>query len=120
MFDVALEDATSSGKPGGRGRGGPFGRGGRQGGGGDRGDRGGPNKRQKKDAKFGFGGKKRHAKEGDAMSSGDLSGFNSKKMKTGGRPGGRPGGGRPVGGGGAKRGGSAKRPGKSRRANAKF
>ena len=48
-----------------------------------RGD-GGPNfKRQKKDAKFGFGGKKRNAKQGDAFSSGDMSGFSAKKMKTG-------------------------------------
>ncbi|EAQ90636.1 hypothetical protein CHGG_02571 [Chaetomium globosum CBS 148.51] len=77
--------------------------------------RGPPNaKRQKKDAKFGFGGKKRHAKSGDAMSSGDLSGFNAKRMKSGGRsggPGGRPGGG--GGSGGPK--GSKPRLGKSRR-----
>ncbi|KAK3299255.1 eukaryotic rRNA processing protein EBP2-domain-containing protein [Chaetomium fimeti] len=77
--------------------------------------RGPPNaKRQKKDAKFGFGGKKRHAKSGDAMSSGDLSGFNAKRMKSGGRsggPGGRPGGG--GGAGGPK--GSKPRLGKSRR-----
>ncbi|KAM0251290.1 hypothetical protein ACHAQJ_008230 [Trichoderma viride] len=39
-------------------------------------------KRQKKDEKYGFGGKKRHAKSGDATSSGDLSKFNVKKMKT--------------------------------------
>ena len=39
------------------------------------------NKRQKKDSKFGFGGKKRFAKSGDAASSGDLTGFSSKKMK---------------------------------------
>ncbi|KAJ4856377.1 eukaryotic rRNA processing protein EBP2 domain-containing protein [Trichoderma breve] len=38
-------------------------------------------KRQKKNEKYGFGGKKRHAKSGDAMSSGDLSRFNVKKMK---------------------------------------
>ncbi|PTB63593.1 Ebp2-domain-containing protein [Trichoderma citrinoviride] len=49
-------------------------------------------KRQKKNEKYGFGGKKRHAKSGDAMSSGDLSRFNVKKMK-----------------------GKASRPGKSRR-----
>lgn len=42
------------------------------------------NKRQKKDEKFGFGGKKRHAKSGDAMSSSDLSGFDPKRMKAGG------------------------------------
>ncbi|KAJ3498794.1 hypothetical protein NLG97_g860 [Lecanicillium saksenae] len=46
----------------------------------------GPNtKRQKKNEKFGFGGKKKHLKSGDAMSSGDLSGFNAKKMKAGGK-----------------------------------
>jgi|ERR1712000_21987 len=38
-------------------------------------------KRQKKNEKYGFGGKKRHAKSGDAMSSADLSGFNAKGMK---------------------------------------
>ncbi|PHH64883.1 hypothetical protein CDD81_3740 [Ophiocordyceps australis] len=40
-------------------------------------------KRQKKNEKFGFGGKKRHAKSGDAISSGDLSSFNTKKMRAG-------------------------------------
>jgi rRNA-processing protein EBP2 len=78
LFDVALEDETSSAKP-------------------SRKDRMGPNKRQKKDAKFGHGGKKRFAKSGDAMSSGDLTGFSSKKMK----------------------GHTKQRPGKARRANAK-
>lgn len=59
--------------------------------------RNGPNaKRTKKDEKYGFGGKKRHAKSGDAASSADLSGFNAKKMK-------------------AKGGVSKARPGKSRR-----
>jgi rRNA-processing protein EBP2 len=57
----------------------------------------GPNKRQKKDAKYGYGGKKRFAKSGDAMSSGDLRGFSAKKMKAG----------------------AKQRPGKSRRAGAK-
>ncbi|CEJ94543.1 hypothetical protein VHEMI10066 [[Torrubiella] hemipterigena] len=42
-------------------------------------------KRVKKNEKYGFGGKKRHGKSGDAMSSGDLSGFNAKKMKTKGK-----------------------------------
>ena len=51
-------------------------------------------KRQKKDKKFGFGGKKRFAKSGDAASSGDMRSFSVKKMKKGG----------------------AKRPGKSKRA----
>lgn len=70
-------------------------------------DGGGRNdKRAKKDAKFGFGGKKRHAKSNDAASTSDLTGFSSRKMKgqqskTG-------------GGGGAKA-----RPGKARRASAK-
>ncbi|KAK7905698.1 rRNA-processing protein EBP2 [Exophiala xenobiotica] len=42
----------------------------------------GPNtKRQKRDHKYGFGGKKRHSKSGDAMSSGDLAGFSASKMK---------------------------------------
>ncbi|KAM5342737.1 hypothetical protein ACJ41O_013703 [Fusarium nematophilum] len=51
-----------------------------------RGQMGGPvnHKRAKKNERYGFGGKKRHAKSGDAMSSGDLSGFNAKKMKAGG------------------------------------
>ncbi|KAF6824545.1 rRNA processing protein [Colletotrichum plurivorum] len=40
-------------------------------------------KRQKKNEKYGFGGKKRYAKSGDAISSGDLSGFNAKRMKGG-------------------------------------
>ncbi|KAK0719843.1 eukaryotic rRNA processing protein EBP2-domain-containing protein [Lasiosphaeris hirsuta] len=85
------------------------------------GDQGGPsnnNKRQKKESKFGFGGKKKHIKSGDAVSSGDVSGFSVKRMKSstiGGRPGGKPGskpGGRP--GGGGKPGGKP-RLGKSRR-----
>ncbi|CAG8133074.1 unnamed protein product [Penicillium salamii] len=74
MFDIAVEEASQPEKRG------------REGGG----------KRQKKDAKFGFGGKKRHAKSGDAASSGDLSNFSAKKMK-----------------------GGAKRPGKSKRTAAK-
>ena len=80
--------------------------------------RGPPNaKRQKKDAKFGFGGKKRHAKSGDAMSSGDLSGFNAKRMKSGGRTGGP--GGRPGGGASGPK-GSKPRLGKSRRQAGKW
>lgn len=69
----------------------------------EKGDR--PGKRQKKDEKFGFGGKKRFSKSGDAASSGDLKGFSSKKMK-----------GRTPGSAG---GGAAKRPGKARRAGGK-
>ncbi|OTB06174.1 hypothetical protein M426DRAFT_319242 [Hypoxylon sp. CI-4A] len=48
------------------------------------------NKRQKKDDKYGFGGKKRHAKSGDAVSSGDLSGFDARRMKAGITGGGKP------------------------------
>ncbi|KAH7371221.1 eukaryotic rRNA processing protein EBP2-domain-containing protein [Pyrenochaeta sp. MPI-SDFR-AT-0127] len=55
-------------------------------------------KRQKKDEKFGFGGKKRHAKSNDAQSSADGRGFSVKRMK-----------GKPAGG-------ASKRPGKARRA----
>lgn len=67
LFDVALEDASKDDKV-------------------DRPDRkraGGrtQGKRQKRDEKFGFGGKKRFSKSGDAVSSGDLRGFSSKKMK---------------------------------------
>ncbi|KAH8702760.1 eukaryotic rRNA processing protein EBP2-domain-containing protein [Phaeosphaeriaceae sp. PMI808] len=54
-------------------------------------------KRAKKDQKFGFGGKKRHAKSNTAESSADGRGFSVKKMK-------------------GKAGGGAKRPGKSVRA----
>lgn len=80
LFDVAIEDATKP-TPAGRKRG--------------RNENNGPStKRQKKNEKFGFGGKKRHMKSGDAVSSGDLSNFSAKKMK----------------------GGASKRPGKSRRA----
>ncbi|KGO74433.1 Eukaryotic rRNA processing [Penicillium italicum] len=78
MFDVAIDEATQPDKKR------------------SRGDGPGGSKRQKKDAKFGFGGKKRHAKSGDAVSSGDLSNFSAKKMK-----------------------GGAKRPGKSKRVQAK-
>ncbi|KAI0544381.1 eukaryotic rRNA processing protein EBP2-domain-containing protein [Xylaria curta] len=45
---------------------------------------GGPGaKRQKKNEKFGFGGKKKYSKSGDATSSGDLSSFSAKRMKGG-------------------------------------
>lgn len=68
LFDVALEDASKSDKMASSTRDGA--NGGRA-----------PNKRQKKDDKFGFGGKKRFSKSGDAASSADLRGFSSKKMK---------------------------------------
>ncbi|KAL4930811.1 EBP2 family rRNA-processing protein [Aspergillus undulatus] len=83
LFDVAVEDAISE-NPRKRARN----------------ESGGPSlKRQKKNEKYGFGGKKRHAKSGDAMSSGDLRNFSVKKMKGG--P------------------GVSKRPGKSKRAAAR-
>ncbi|KAF2676034.1 Ebp2-domain-containing protein [Lentithecium fluviatile CBS 122367] len=59
-------------------------------------------KRQKKNEKYGFGGKKRHAKSNDAISSADGRGFSVRKMK-----------------GKAAGGGAAKRPGKARRAKAR-
>lgn len=88
MFDVALEDAAvTANKDKAAKRAGANGA--------------GPNrKRQKKDERFGFGGKKRHAKSNDAQSSGDMKGYSVKKMK---------------GGGGGGKGGKA-RPGKSKRA----
>jgi len=78
MFDVAVDDEIKDSKA-------------------SRKDRQGPNKRAKKDEKFGFGGKKRFKKSGDAMSSGDLRGFSAKKMK-------------------GATGGAKQRPGKARRA----
>ena len=70
------------------------------------GERGsGPNsKRQKKNDKYGFGGKKKHSKSGDAVSAGDLSGFDARRMKAG--AGARGGKGKPI---------KASRPGKARR-----
>ncbi|KAI0120116.1 eukaryotic rRNA processing protein EBP2-domain-containing protein [Nemania sp. FL0031] len=51
---------------------------------GERDGAGGPGrKRQKKNEKFGLGGKKKYSKSGDAASSADLSGFNVKRMKGG-------------------------------------
>lgn len=89
-FDVAIEKADKA-INGGRDRRG-------------KGDRGAPNaKRQKKNEKFGFGGRKKFAKSGDAVSSGDLSGFNTKGMKR-----------NSFGGPGGKK-GKAPRPGKSKR-----
>ena len=102
LFDVALENELGDQRGAKKGRDAKRSAG--RGAGGER----EPNaKRQKKDAKFGFGGKKRYAKSGDATSSGDLSSFSSRRMRSGG----------PGGAGGAKKGG-APRPGKSRRAAA--
>jgi len=68
LFDVALDDASKS----------DF----HNGAGGRRRQTGaGPTKRQKKDQRFGFGGKKRFAKSGDAISSGDMREFSASKMK---------------------------------------
>ncbi|KAI9746241.1 MAG: hypothetical protein M4579_007627, partial [Chaenotheca gracillima] len=77
LFDVALDDAATSSNPRASKRGK------------DRGDGSGPNsKRQKRDSRYGHGGKKRFGKSGDAASSGDLSGFSAKAMKTSGGAGG--------------------------------
>ncbi|KAH0551596.1 hypothetical protein GP486_007186 [Trichoglossum hirsutum] len=66
LFDVALEDAGKD-KQGRVFKGGVTGK---------------VNfKRQKRDQKFGYGGKKRFSKSGDAVSSGDIRGFSTKKMK---------------------------------------
>ncbi|KAI7784746.1 rrna processing protein [Diaporthe eres] len=71
LFDVGVDNELN--KPGKRGR--P-----------DQGSRTPNHKRAKKDAKFGFGGKKRYSKSGDAESSGDVSGFSAKGMKGKGGP----------------------------------
>jgi rRNA-processing protein EBP2 len=44
-------------------------------------------KRQAKDKKYGFGGKKRFSKSGDTVSSSDMRGFSTARMKgkTGGK-----------------------------------
>lgn len=81
LFDVAVDNELT--KPGKRSRADAF-----------QGGRSSNPKRAKKDAKYGFGGKKRHGKSGDAMSSGDLSGFNARKMKAQGPGGGGAGGGK--------------------------
>ena len=63
-------------------------------------------KRQKRDSKYGFGGKKKFSKSGDAVSSGDIGDtFSHKRNKAGF--------GGAAGGGGKKR--KAPRPGKSKR-----
>jgi rRNA-processing protein EBP2 len=79
----------------------------------ERGSSGPASKRQKKDQKFGFGGKKRFAKSSDAASTADIRGFSASRMK-----GGRSGASRGRGGGGGGGGRSTKRLGKSRRAAA--
>ncbi|GAB7364008.1 hypothetical protein MBLNU230_g4567t1 [Neophaeotheca triangularis] len=76
MFDIGLEEETE--KPG-EDR--------RRASKGDREAGGRNSKRQKKDDKFGFGGKKRFAKSNDAKSASDMRGFSQKKMKGKPRPG---------------------------------
>ncbi|KAL1867100.1 rRNA-processing protein EBP2 [Diaporthe australafricana] len=71
LFDVGVDSELN--KSGKRGRS-------------EQGSRTPNHKRAKKDAKFGFGGKKRHAKSGTAESSGDVSGFSAKGMKGKGGP----------------------------------
>lgn len=71
LFDVGVDNELN--KPGKRGRD-------------EQGSRTPNHKRAKKDAKFGFGGKKRYAKSGTAESSGDVSGFSAKGMKGKGGP----------------------------------
>ncbi|KAI9831326.1 MAG: hypothetical protein M1819_005100 [Sarea resinae] len=101
LFDVALDNAVSSRAPPNNKDSRPSRAGGKP---------TDQNKRQKRDQKFGFGGKKRFSKSGDAASSADMSGFSVGKMKGRG-PGDRKGG----SGGGKGGGGSGQRLGKSRR-----
>lgn len=74
-------------------------------------------KRQMKDAKFGFGGRKRLQKQNDAFSAADMSGYKPGRFDDGfGGKGGKKGGLGVKGGvkkGGGKKGGN--RPGKARR-----
>lgn len=101
MFDVAVDNEIKRHDRGASSRSRGVGRG-----------AGRPGKRQKKDEKYGFGGKKRHSKSGDAISSGDISDRFGSRGRGGGR-GGRGGGGR--GGGAGRAGVKATRPGKDRR-----
>jgi rRNA-processing protein EBP2 len=97
LFDVELEDAATTARKDREER--------KKRSASGSGSKGEPNtKRQKKNEKFGYGGKKRFTKSGDAMSSADMRDFPGKKMK------------KPFkGGGGAKA-----RPGKARRAKARL
>ncbi|KXT12197.1 hypothetical protein AC579_3438 [Pseudocercospora musae] len=72
-FDIVIEDAAETAKKDKAAR---------------RASGDGPNrKRQKKDEKFGFGGKKRFAKSNDAKSTGDDRSYSVTKMKSGGKKG---------------------------------
>ncbi|SPN98889.1 related to rRNA processing protein EBP2 [Cephalotrichum gorgonifer] len=93
MFDVAIDNelrshSKSNPKSAGKGAGGR---------GGPAAGRNGNHKRAKKDEKYGFGGKKKYSKSGDAASSADLSGFSVKRNRS------------------AFKGPSKNRPGKARR-----
>ena len=97
LFDVSLEDSATTAKKDREARRSASG--------------GAPNaKRQKKDAKYGHGGKKRFSKSGDAASTSDMRGFPGKGMR------------KPFkGAAGAKSGkhGKSVRPGKSKRVKAR-
>ncbi|KAI9774779.1 MAG: rRNA-processing protein and EBNA1-binding protein ebp2 [Geoglossum umbratile] len=67
LFDVALEDASRENKRDRASKSAIVGK--------------ASVKRQKRDQKFGFGGKKRFSKSGDAASSGDIKDFSVKRMK---------------------------------------
>lgn len=67
MFDVALDNASNGGRTSTRTWTSEGGR--------------GPSRKHQKDAKFGFGGKKRFAKSGDAVSTSDLRGFSIRQVK---------------------------------------
>ncbi len=68
LFDIALDDAGKEDRPSRSSRDGPT-RGASR------------NNKQKKDEKFGFGGKKRFSKSTDAASTADMRSFSAKKMK---------------------------------------
>lgn len=76
-------------------------------------------KRQAKNEKFGFGGRKRLGKQNDASSAADMSGYKPGRFddglgaRGGVRKGGKGGGAK--GGAGGKKGGKPQRPGKARR-----
>lgn len=72
-FQIALEEATENNQK--------YGHGGSGSGGGDNKRRKPNSKRLAKDAKYGFGGKKRGKRENDTASSADISGFSTRKMK---------------------------------------
>ena len=89
LFDVSLEDSATTAKNDREARRSASG--------------GAPNaKRQKKNEKFGYGGKKRFSKSSDAQSTNDMRGFPGKNMK------------KPF------KAGKSARPGKSKRAKARM